>query len=257
MVVDIFAGSGTTAHAVINLNREDGGQRKFILVEMGDYFDTVLLPRVKKITYSPKWTNGKPNGEATGEEAERSPRIVKYMHIESYEDALDGIQFDEELGRLALEERLGEEYLLKYVLKYETKQSRTLLNVTDLDSPFDYRLRARANGSDRELTANVAETFNYLLGLNVRTRKVYRDGNRAYLVYSGEKRESPGRTTAVIWRDAKGWTDDDHERDRKFVADVILAEGADDVYVNSPSAIAGAHPVEPLFHTRMFAGVNG
>ncbi|RME56586.1 site-specific DNA-methyltransferase, partial [Candidatus Parcubacteria bacterium] len=42
IVLDFFAGSGTTAHAVINLNREDGGKRKYILVEMGDYFDTVL-----------------------------------------------------------------------------------------------------------------------------------------------------------------------------------------------------------------------
>jgi adenine-specific DNA-methyltransferase len=45
--LDFFAGSGTTGHAVMNLNREDGGRRKFILVEMGDYFDTVLLPRIK------------------------------------------------------------------------------------------------------------------------------------------------------------------------------------------------------------------
>jgi adenine-specific DNA-methyltransferase len=49
IVLDFFAGSGTTAHAVINLNREDDNERlKFILVEMGDYFDTVLLPRIKK-----------------------------------------------------------------------------------------------------------------------------------------------------------------------------------------------------------------
>ena len=41
--LDFFAGSGTTGHAVIslNLNREDGGLRKFILVEMGEYFNTV------------------------------------------------------------------------------------------------------------------------------------------------------------------------------------------------------------------------
>ena len=48
-VLDFFAGSGTTGHAVINLNRKDGGRRKFILAEMGDYFDTVLLPRIKKV----------------------------------------------------------------------------------------------------------------------------------------------------------------------------------------------------------------
>jgi len=38
IILDFFAGSGTTAHAVINLNREDGGKRKYILVEMADYF---------------------------------------------------------------------------------------------------------------------------------------------------------------------------------------------------------------------------
>ena len=41
-VLDYFAGSGTTGHAIINLNREGGGKRKYTLVEMGDYFDTVL-----------------------------------------------------------------------------------------------------------------------------------------------------------------------------------------------------------------------
>ena len=48
-VLDYFAGSGTTAHAIVNLNRTDDGHRRFILVEMAHYFDTVLLPRVKKV----------------------------------------------------------------------------------------------------------------------------------------------------------------------------------------------------------------
>jgi hypothetical protein len=55
LIMDYFAGSGTTAHAVINLNREDGGRRKYILVEMGEYFDTVLVPRIKKVAYSKDW----------------------------------------------------------------------------------------------------------------------------------------------------------------------------------------------------------
>ncbi len=50
-ILDYFAGSGTTGHAVINLNREDGGRRKYILVEMGDYFDTVLRPRITKVIF--------------------------------------------------------------------------------------------------------------------------------------------------------------------------------------------------------------
>ena len=92
LVLDYFAGSGTTGHAVINLNREDGGRRKFILVELGDYFDTVLLPRIKKVTFTPEWKDGKPKRLATPEEAERSPRIMKVVRLESYEDALNNLE---------------------------------------------------------------------------------------------------------------------------------------------------------------------
>jgi adenine-specific DNA-methyltransferase len=49
IVLDSFAGSGTTAHAVLNLNKQDGGARKFILVEMEDYADTVTAERVKRV----------------------------------------------------------------------------------------------------------------------------------------------------------------------------------------------------------------
>ncbi|RMG24484.1 MAG: site-specific DNA-methyltransferase, partial [Methanobacteriota archaeon] len=64
--LDYFAGSGTTGHAVINLNREDGGRRKYILVEMGDYFDTVLKPRIQKVVYSKDWKDGKPKPDNEG-----------------------------------------------------------------------------------------------------------------------------------------------------------------------------------------------
>lgn len=47
--LDSFAGSGTTAHAVLNLNKQDGGNRKFILVEMEDYAETITAERVKRV----------------------------------------------------------------------------------------------------------------------------------------------------------------------------------------------------------------
>ena len=49
IVLDSFAGSGTTAHAVLKLNEEDGGNRKFILVEMMDYAETLTAERVKRV----------------------------------------------------------------------------------------------------------------------------------------------------------------------------------------------------------------
>src|SRR5690606_38267556 len=49
LILDSFAGSGTTAHAVLNLNKQDGGNRKFILVEMEDYANTITAERVKRV----------------------------------------------------------------------------------------------------------------------------------------------------------------------------------------------------------------
>ncbi len=50
LILDSFAGSGTTAHAVLNLNKQDGGNRKFILVEMEDYANDITAERVKRVT---------------------------------------------------------------------------------------------------------------------------------------------------------------------------------------------------------------
>lgn len=47
--LDSFSGSGTTAHAVLNLNKQDGGNRKFILVEMEDYSETITAERIKRV----------------------------------------------------------------------------------------------------------------------------------------------------------------------------------------------------------------
>ena len=144
-VMDHFAGSGTTAHAVVNLNRADGGRRKFILVEVGEQFDAALLPRVKKVAFSSVWKEVKPVEMMVDNEAQRSPQIIKYIRLESYEDALDSIEFDQQAGELELEDRI-EGYLLNYMLKWETKDSETLLNPSKLAAPFDYRLRVHANG---------------------------------------------------------------------------------------------------------------
>ena len=64
LILDSFAGSGTTAHAVLNMNKADGGHRKFILVEMGDYADTITAERVKRVIKG--YGEGKNAVEGTG-----------------------------------------------------------------------------------------------------------------------------------------------------------------------------------------------
>jgi len=250
-VMDHFAGSGTTAHAVINLNRKDQCKRKFILVEVGEQFDTVLLPRIKKVAFSSQWREGKPLHPA---EEDTSLKIIKYMRLESYEDALDSIEFEEKgAGEL---ESIIEDYILNYMLKWETKDCKTLLNPAKLVAPFDYQLDTYTNGKKSSQTVEVAETFNYLLGLKIQTRKVYMDENRRYLVFCGETREHPNRTTVIIWRTTADWNEADLERDRKFVKKEKITEGADIIYVNGMSSILGGNPIEPIFKERMFAGVS-
>ena len=250
IALDYFAGSGTTGHAVINLNREDGGRRKFILVEMGDHFDAVLLPRLKKVAFSPEWKSGVPKREATADEAERGPGIIKYFRMESYEDALGNIEFekpDESLFDI-------EEYTLRYMLQWETKGSATLLNVAALERPFDYKLRLNGNGDGRNELVDLPETFNYLLGLAVSARRIYDDEGRRYLTYAGTTRD--GRKTVVIWRNTDGWTLEDRERDRDFVEKNEMTSGADDVWMNGDAMVKNARPLDPLFKQRMFRSAD-
>ena len=237
IALDFFAGSGTTGHTVIELNREDKGRRKYVLVEMGDYFDTVLKPRLQKVIYSKDWKDGKPVSR------QGSSHAFKYLRLESYEDALDNITFDTDTQAILQ----LEDYVLTYMLDFETKSSDTLLNVAKLDAPFDYKLRR--HGKDEPLPVDLPETFNYLIGLHVATHRVYENKGVRYLVYRGI---ADGRETAILWRTTRGWKKEDFEADREFVAKQKLTEGAEDVFVNTDSFIEGARSLDPVFKRRMF-----
>jgi len=165
--LDYFAGSGTTGHAVINLNREDNGRRKYILVEMGDYFDTVLKPRIQKVIYSESWKNGKPTARHTG-----ISHCFKYIRLESYEDALNNLRLDENPERnkaLSANATLKEDYMLRYLLDVETRGSQSLLNIDAFADPTAYTLDVKKPGSDEVVTryVDLIETFNFLIGLRV------------------------------------------------------------------------------------------
>ena len=248
--LDFFAGSGTTGHAVININRKYGGRRKFLMVETGDHFDSVLVPRLKKATYTPEWKDGKPKRMATREEIEHSPRIIKYLRLESYEDVLNNISIDEAAGQQAMK---FDDYLLSYMLQWESKHSATLLNVEQLARPFDYKLNIHSNGETRETIVDIPETFNYLLGLHLQTRRNCYDEGRRYLVLRGVMQR---RQIVILWRETEGWQKAELERDQQFVAEQKLTEGADEVYVNGDSFIPNAKSLDPLFKARMFAPMS-
>jgi len=76
----------------MNLNRSDEGKRKYILVEMGAHFETVILPRVKKVAFCSRWKDGKPVFDKN--EGGMS-HFIKYYELEQYEDALRRARYDD------------------------------------------------------------------------------------------------------------------------------------------------------------------
>ncbi len=110
IILDSFAGSGTTAHAVLNLNKQDGGDRKFILIEMEDYAETITAERVKRVI------NGYADKEGTGGD------------FDYY--TLGEQLFDENNN---LNETVGIEKIREYVWFTETRIPYTIQEVT---SPF-------------------------------------------------------------------------------------------------------------------------
>ena len=112
LILDSFAGSGATAHAILNMNKQDGGNRKFILIEMCDYADSITAERVKRVING--YGEGKKAVEGTG---------GGFTFYELGDTLLDGEY---------LNENVPIDKIRSYVYFTETKQ-----DVTDkADEPF-------------------------------------------------------------------------------------------------------------------------
>ena len=252
-VLDFFAGSGTTGHAVIDLNRQDGGKRKFILVEMGGYFDSVLVPRIKKVVYSSEWKDGKPV------KRDGISQLLKCIRLESYEDALDSLEVtpnsEDQLRLLDECPELAEDYRLRYALSVETARSASLLG-NELRDPFAYSLSVVRDGVRHQELADLPETFNYLIGLCVESRRRIEGA----LVITGKDTE--GRNCLIIWRNL----DEMDHAALNFWFDRNCAGfrgSLDLIYVNGDHTLNAMQrsgdawttiSIEPLFRDLMFRG---
>jgi adenine-specific DNA-methyltransferase len=200
IVLDYFSGSGTTGNAVINFNRQDNGERKYILCEMGRHFDGTVLPRLKKSSYSAVWKEGRPL--INGETFNSTSNSFKYIRLESYEDALNNLDFISPRTNKDLlkdNQSLNEDYMLGYWLDVETTDSSSLLNVQQFEDPFNYKLNIGSGsvGATKPTTVDLVETFNYLIGLTVKTIDVL----KGFKLVTGT---NPQRETVlVVWRNIK------------------------------------------------------
>ncbi|PWW46227.1 site-specific DNA-methyltransferase [Melaminivora alkalimesophila] len=195
-VVDYFAGSGTTGHALINLNRKDSGSRKYLLVEQGDYFDSVIKPRIQKVVYCPTWKDGRPSTNSEG-----MSHTFKVLYLESYEDTLNNLQLRRTSAQddllKTLPQQAKDDYLINYVLDVESRGS--LLSVEDFKKPFDYTLNVAVDsaGAFEPRKIDLVETFNYLIGLRV--KHIDMQPARGFVTVTGTL--PSGESCLVLWRD--------------------------------------------------------
>lgn len=263
VVLDYFAGSGTTAHAVLNKNRELASSNfKFLTMEQQEYFDTKTVPRIEKVMFDPDWTKGVPLRES-----EHTPSIVKVNYLESYEDSLNNLELrkPQTTGDLfdSMPEQAKSDYLLNYMLETESKGS--LLSTDDFKKPFDYKMKIAVDsaGAFEERNIDLVETFNYLVGLHVNT--VESNIERGYVRVEGNL--PSGEKALVLWRDCEKIGYDDFTKfANRF--DLFAKEKTFDViYVNGdhnlPTAFTSdegevtrtlkLRQIEPEFLELMFA----
>ena len=185
--MDYFCGSGTTIAVAHKL------QRKWIGIEMGEQYNSVIMPRMKDVLH----------GDKTGISSDcnwKGGGCFKYMRLEQYEDTLNNLKIKEQQTTAQFDEDSGfkESYMLEYMLDVETRDS--LLNLKMFENPFAMTLKTTKDNEQVETEVDMVETFNYLIGLNVETEDWYRDEN--ICVVQGHTHRD-NLHTLVIWRNCK------------------------------------------------------
>jgi adenine-specific DNA-methyltransferase len=227
VILDFFAGSGTTAHAVIMTNKADNGSRKYLLAEMGNYFDVATRARIEKAIYSEDWKDGKPVSR------KGVSQCFKYIRLEQYEDTLNNLVVRQSMPSSNDADKFNEDYMLGYMLDMDTKGS--LLNLKMFRRPFDVKIKTTKDNELIETPVDMVETFNYLIGLNIETENWYNDGN--ICVVEGVTHEQ-GEKTLVIWRNMD--VIDNDALNKFFLQQDFKTRGKvlDTIYVNGDNTLA-------------------
>lgn len=279
LVVDYFLGSGTTTAVSHKLGR------KWLGIESEVYFDKYPLARMKNVLSGNQQGISREVGWSGG-------GFFAYSVLEQYDDALENITIPESGVVQTALELYGDDYLLKYMLDLETRGSASLLNVEMFKDPFDYRLKVQTENGNQETAVDLVETFNYLLGLDVRKLRQFEDGGRKYRAVLGDKK---GKSVLVVWRSVKDIEENKEVllRDKEFIekrilpglldrlgtqsepagrgqspagrnrpqsgtvpADSVTSLRPDRLFVNGASFVEGAEAIEPEFKRLMFAPLS-
>jgi adenine-specific DNA-methyltransferase len=229
-ILDYFSGSGTTATVAYKTNR------KFIAIEMGEYFDKYMMVRLKNTFY----------GTKGGIDNKRNGGMLKYFKLESYEDTLNNLEFKKTKKQneaLELYPQAKDDYILNYSLDVESQGS--LLSIDTFKTPFDYKLKIATSsvGETKDTNIDLVETFNYLLGLVVKRIELL----KGYLVVEGQNLKK--EKILIIWRDGQN-SDELNEFFKKMDWSVYDRE-FDTIYVNGDNNLENLRKDEDHFKVKL------
>lgn len=183
-VMDFFAGSGTTWHSALSASHDDRQRRKVLLIEGGQHFESVLLPRIQRTAASWTWKLGKPTT------LDGSGMFMRVQQLEQYEDTLENLATDQHETASLFDGAEAVAYELDDALQ------KIALDSSKFVHPFGATLKRIVGAEKRSVPIDLVESLIYLLGLSV--DRLYRDENS--VVITGRRNVS-GETVAVLWRD--------------------------------------------------------
>ena len=219
LVIDFFAGSGTTAHAVLQMNANSDTNTKFLVVEVNKYFEAVTLPRIKKVSASLDWEGG------AAEKLSGPGAFLRVQALEQYDDTLESLDTgigEGESGELVFQD-------VAFALRYRLDATARSLycGVDRFTQPIGYKLkRAEGGGEAQPHDVDLVESIPYLLGLDV--IRLYREDQGVVLLGRNRRKQS----VAVFFRDctAKG--------SAEWVKAKLAAHPADRIFTNDPASLS-------------------
>jgi len=232
LVMDFFLGSGTATAVAHKL------KRKWIGVEIGEHFYYIVIPRMKKVLFFEAGQISQLPDVKEEYNEKNAGGFFKYHVLEQYEDSLENIEFEQK------ELREFPDYFVKYMLDFETRNSKIFLNIDALEDPFNYKIKIIENYEPKVVNVDLVETFNYLIGLHVEKFFVRKDNGRKYVFVLGRKSKENEAKTLVVWRSIK---DLDFKKDKEIIDAMKKEFSPDIIYVNGDCGVKGFKQIESEF----------
>ena len=219
IVLDCFGGSGSTAHAVMNINRQERSRRKFVAVEVNRYFETLIVPRLKKAAAAIAWAAGKAKA------LDGAGVFMKIQVLEQYEDTLENLAIDPLAGDS--EELFADNQALALRYRLDHTSRSLYCAVEHFASPFGYQLkRVEGEGEAPMREVDLVESMTYLLGVDI--ARLFREAEG--VVMTGTNRR--GQSVAIIFRDCE------QAASAQWVKQKLAAHPADRVFTNAPADLS-------------------